>query len=224
MVNGVPKIYLNEPANDLWVREIVFPNRRNGYFIEAGAADGVRESSCFLLEKQLGWRGICIEANDQFFAKLTKSRPNSVHENVCLGNESGWVEFAVSSEKNGGNPFLSGVRQSLEERKEGGGEVLASASIVRKPAATLAELLRKHAAPKVIEYAAFDIEGNEFEALRSFPFEEYRILAMSFEVDAAVRQPLFALLERNGYREAVNPFNTKCPWESCWLHGSMPAI
>ena len=93
--NGVSKLYLNEAANDLWIRELVFPNRRDGFFVEAGAADGVGGSSCFVLERYLGWRGICIEPLDRFFADLTRNRPHSIHENVCLANESGWVDFAV---------------------------------------------------------------------------------------------------------------------------------
>ncbi|MFN7924028.1 MAG: FkbM family methyltransferase [Bryobacteraceae bacterium] len=222
-VNGVTKLYLNECCNDLWVREVVFPNRRDGYFIEAGAADGVSSSSCCLLEKHLGWRGICIEPHEGFFAKLVRNRPGSIHENVCLANEGGWVEFVSGGGETGVSPYLSGIRQSLETNKYGGGDVIAGATLVRTPAVKLVDLLRKHSAPPVIEYGAFDIEGSEFEALRAFPFDEYRILAMSFEVDASIRQPLFALLRANGYRESANPFNTEYPWESYWLHESLSA-
>jgi hypothetical protein len=44
------------------------------------------------------------------------------------------------------------------------------------------DLLRAHQAPNEIEYGAFDMEGSEFEALRSFPFGECRFLALSFEL------------------------------------------
>jgi len=220
-VNGVPKLYLNEPGNDLWIREIVFPNRRNGYFLEAGAADGIADSSCFFLEKQQGWRGICVEPHPQFFPLLAKNRPGSIHENVCLANESGWVDFAVCTQEGGMSPFLSGVRQALSETKWQGSQVLAKASIERREASTLVELLRKHCAPRQIEYGAFDIEGSEFEVLRSFPFDEYRFLALSFEVDHMSGEKLANLLASKGYHETINPFNQHCPWEKYWLHESM---
>lgn len=218
-VNGVSKIYLNEPGNDLWIREVIFPNKKNGYFVEAGAADGVSDSSCFFLEKQMGWRGICIEPHDQFFPQLIKNRPNSIHVNKCLANSGGVVDFAVSS--NGINPFVSGVREVLAAHKWGGGLVLANAEIVPKTSATLAEILREHKAPNEIDYGAFDIEGSEFEAMRSFPFDEYRFLALSFELDDATRGPLARLLADYDYCETTNPFNKNCPWERYWLHRSI---
>jgi FkbM family methyltransferase len=213
-LNGVPRLYLNECANDLWIRQIVFPDRRNGYFVEAGAADGVSGSSCYLLEAHYGWRGVCIEPNGALFDRLRRTRPNSIHENVCLAAESGHADFV---EAVGRSPLLSGVRQVLERYKSDAGEVLANGNTVCKPAATLAELLRTHQAPAVIEYGAFDIEGSELEALRSFPFDEYRFLAISLELDGAIAAETTRLLTGKGYREVQNPFNTAFPWEHYFL-------
>lgn len=218
-VNGTPKIYLNECANDLWIREVVFPGKKSGYYVEAGAADGVSDSSCFLLEKYMSWRGICIEPHDLFFSRLLETRPNSICENVCLANENGWVDFAVSSEGQAG-PYLSGVRNRVAEKWQGD-RVLANASFVRKRSALLGDLLKQHGAPKEIEYGAFDIEGSEFEAFRSFPFSEFRFLALSFEVDKAFAKQLSQLLVTNGYKKTSNPFNQTCPWEHYWLHESV---
>lgn len=218
-IDGISKIYLNEAGNDLWIREVIFPNKRNGYFVEAGAADGVTGSSCFFLEKQMGWRGICVEPHDRLFPLLVKNRPNSIHLNACIGNSSGVVDFAVSSSNM--SPCLSGVREVLATHKWGGDLVLANAEIVPKTCATLADILREHRAPDEIDYGAFDIEGSEFEAMRSFPFDEYRFLALSFELDDATREPLARLLAEHDYRETTNPFNKDCPWEKYWLHRSI---
>ncbi len=218
-IDGIPKIYLNDCANDLWIREVVFPGKKNGYFVEAGAADGMADSSCCILEKQMDWRGICIEPHDAFFERLPQNRPNSICENVCLANDNGWVEFAVSSGAHG-SPYLSGVRDRIAAKWQGD-RVLASASFVRKRSAALADLLKQHGAPKDIEYGAFDIEGSEFEALRSFPFGEYRFLALSFETDGSIAGPLARLLVTNGYKETTNRFNQDHPWERYWLHESM---
>jgi Methyltransferase FkbM domain len=217
VVNGVPKVYSNECGNDLWIREVVFPGKKNGYFVEAGAADGIRGGSCFFLERQLGWRGICIEPHDVFFANLCRSRPNSIHANVCLARENGLVDFVIAPAEGDMSPFLSGVRDVLVRYKHGGKFVAASGVTVRKPASTLVELLRTHDAPHEIEYGAFDIEGSEFEALRDFPFDEYRFLALSFEMDGSIAEPLSA----NGYVETRNPFNQDCAWEHYWLHQSI---
>lgn len=218
VVNGVKKLYVSDAANDLWIREIVFPNLRSGYFVEVGAADGMAGSSCYVLEKHFDWRGICIEPHGKLFELLTRSRSRSIHENVCVADKAGWVDFAAFDEDQGVHPCLSGIRQVLLTLKSGGDAVLEKASIVRKRAVPLADLLRKNNAPHQIEYGAFDIEGSEFEALRSFPFEEYRFLALTLEVNPSTRELLSELLQRNGYREVVNPFNQDQPWETYWLH------
>ena len=59
----------------------LFGRLRNGFFIEAGAHDGVDISNTLYLEKQLGWTGILVEPNPDTFAgsfgfqsyRLTKS-------------------------------------------------------------------------------------------------------------------------------------------------------
>ncbi len=156
-------------------------------------------SSCFQLERFLGWRGICIEPHTDFFATLTKHRRGSAHENVCLATEDGLVEYVPAGE--GESPYCSGVRDVLLNLKKSGGELAEQASAVRMPALSLASILRKHNAPAVIDYGAFDIEGSEWEALRLFPFRD--------------------LLAKNGYVEATNPLNHDCPWEFYWLHESI---
>ncbi|MEZ5354222.1 MAG: FkbM family methyltransferase [Bryobacteraceae bacterium] len=216
MVGGVRKFHWNEWANDLWIREVIFPGKRNGYFVEAGAADGVGGSSCLVLERHLGWTGICIEPSSRFFPQLKQNRPKSVCVNLCLANHGGTVDFVEARE-----PYLSGVRGALLHCKAGGEESVATGVSSRRRAAKLVDLLREHGAPRRIEYGAFDIEGSEYEALRDFPFEEYRFLALSLEVDGRIAQPITALLAANGYRETSNPFNEAGPWERYWVHESI---
>jgi hypothetical protein len=92
-VAGAQRLYLNDASNDVWIRECVFPGLRDGYFVEAGAGNGLSGSSCYILEREFGWLGLCVEPNDILFAKLAKHRPRSVHENVCLTATSRMVRF-----------------------------------------------------------------------------------------------------------------------------------
>ena|SRR5581483_7821177 len=115
---------------------------------------------------------------------------------------------------------LSGIRESLLI-KFGGPAVVASGRLVQKQALPLAEILDKHRAPNIIDYAAFDIEGSELEVLRVFPFSRYSFRALSLECDGAIHDPITRLLTGAGYREVRNPFNRTQPWERYWLHGDM---
>lgn len=209
--------YYNETNNDRWIVEYVFPGKKEGYFLEVGAANGKAASSCYVLEQEFGWTGICVEPNDYFFEQLVVNRPNSICEKVCLSNRSGSLTFIEGSEDTV-SPYLSGVKSNLEQVKYQGKEVVQKGRAVEKEATTLEALLKKYNAPKVIDYAAFDIEGSELDVLEVFPFDEYRFLALSLECDSSIRAPISQLLSANGYRQIKNPFNRDKPWEIYWLH------
>lgn len=209
--------YYNETNNDRWIAEYVFPGKRNGYFLEIGAANGKAASSCYVLEQEFGWTGICVEPNDYFFEQLVDNRPNSTCEKVCLSNRVGNVIFIEGSEDTV-SPYLSGIKSNLEQVKHQGKEVVQKGRAVEKEATTLEALLKKHQAPNIIDYAAFDIEGSELDVLEVFPFDQYRFLALSLECDHSIRASLSQLLSANGYRQIKNPFNRDKPWEIYWLH------
>lgn len=221
-VAGATRLYLNDARNDVWIRECVFPGLRDGYFIEAGAGDGFGGSSCYILERELGWRGLCVEPNDSLFAELAVRRPGSIHENVCLTATSRTVRYIATGEGNL-HPHFSGIRENLLMFKNGGNQVVAEGREISKTGTPLADLLGKHGAPSMIDYAALDLEGSELEVLSSFPFGEYHFRALSMECDHSIWHSMTKILEPAGYREVLNPFNLNCPWERYWLHASTDA-
>ena len=60
-------------GQDVWLLSHL-NNKRNGYFIEAGAGDGIRLSNTYLLEKDYSWNGICVEAYQPLYEKLKNNR------------------------------------------------------------------------------------------------------------------------------------------------------
>lgn len=212
--------YFNETYNDRWIVEYAFPGKTNGYFVEAGAANGREASSCYVLETQLGWRGLCIEPNEQFYQQLVQNRPNSICEKVCLSDRHETVTFILADADPDVAPYISGVKENLENYKWEGDKIAATGKQISLPAVPLVALLRKHHAPKVIDFAAFDIEGSELKVIESFPFEEYTFLSLSVEADPWVWEPMLKRLQQYGYREVPNPFCDKS-WEHYCLHKSM---
>jgi FkbM family methyltransferase len=210
--------YQNETHNDRWIVEYVFPGKRDGYFIEAGAANGKDASSCYLLETEFDWRGICIEPNPGFFAQLQETRPQSHCEQVCLSDRAETVTYMQAE-----SPYLNGVKANLERYKWEGTKVVEAGIAVEMAAVPLADLLRKHHAPAIIDYAAFDIEGSELTVLEAFPFDQYRFLALSVEADEWVWERLCKHLQPHGYQPIGNPFNPDLVWEKYWVHESVLA-
>lgn len=202
--------------NDRWIAEVVFPGLRAGYFLEVGAADGIVGSSCYVLEKELGWRGICIEGHPGLAQRLPAQRPGSLCFPWVLSGQPGEVDFVVGG-GHGPLPFLSGVRTHLENHKSGADAILRAGTSTRRRAALLADVLAEAQAPALIDYAAFDIEGSELPVLESFPFDRYRFRALSLECDWRIWHPITDILSGQGYREVHNPFNRIRPWERYWL-------
>ena len=208
--------YRSSTGNDRWICEEVFPGLRNGYFLEAGAADGLQDSSCHFLEAHLNWTGVCVEAHPCFAAPLFANRPGSRCFSLGLAETAGSMEFLVGEEATQ-MAFHTGIADSLLQCKSKAEAILQAGRPVSLPVLPLADVLEQAQAPAIIDYAAFDIEGSELRVLRDFPFERYRFRALSLECDWKIWPDITQLLEGNHYREVKNPFNREQPWERYWL-------
>ena len=53
--------------------------KRNGFFVELGSQHPRSINNTFILERELGWRGIMVEADARYQSSYEKERPNSYH-------------------------------------------------------------------------------------------------------------------------------------------------
>jgi len=177
------RLSLAQAGQDYWVYGEVFNERRGGYFVDVGAYDGVNLSNTYLLEQRYGWNGICIEANDLIFDSLRNNR-NALCVNSCIDSTDQIVSFVQSS-------VMGGIVAPDCDNKSAAGLPVAQIK-----AETLATVLNRQAAPKLIEYLSIDIEGAEDRALLDFPFGEYTFICMTVERPSAA---LRRVLSENDY-------------------------
>tara|TARA_B100000405_G_scaffold302491_1_gene265928 strand:- start:1653 stop:2339 length:687 start_codon:yes stop_codon:yes gene_type:complete len=186
---------------DLWVLEF-FQNKRNGVFLDIGAFDGVNLSNTYLLEKNYGWTGLCVEANSATFEKLKKSR-NCVCVNEMLSNKAGKVvslqrmgELSFGDSKNVFNIDVDEMRNAHAD---------LDTSIEHHVTNTLVNVLETNGIPKIIDYLSIDVEGMELEILENFDFAKYHVNLITIEHNAAhigmkYRNELHDLLSAKGFR------------------------
>lgn len=156
--------------------------RTGGYFIDIGAADGVELSNTYALERRLGWRGLCVEADPDTYQKLRGNR-RCACLNLCLDAQRGSVRFTS------GRGFFGGI--VAEDTDNPTAEEATSV-----PAVTLRDLIEEHAVPATIDYLSIDVEGAEDRVMSTFPFATHKFLAATIERPGeALRQRL----AREGY-------------------------
>lgn len=180
-------------GQDRWVVERVLPGKRGGYFVEAGAAP---LSNTLALERHFGWTGIAVEPHPVEFEAVKRER-RCIAEQVCLTDSLTEVEFVINETV----PWASGIRgtvgDDLQRAHYGEGAVTKT---VRLPGVPLWELLRRHDAPRRVDYLSLDIEGAEWLALKDFPFGECSFNCMTIERGARDYLKLRRKLLGEGYR------------------------
>lgn len=148
-------------------------NKKNGYFVDIGANDGITLSNTYLLEKNFDWTGICSEPNPQIFNQLLKNRPNShCNSNAVYSESNQKLLFSITRDS-----LFSGITEFITLYKE----KLVNSSTVSVETISLADLLKKFNAPQSIDYLSIDTEGSEFEILKNFPFQEYHFKIIHIE-------------------------------------------
>lgn len=145
-----------------------FERKRNGFFVEIGALDGVRFSNTYLLESQYEWQGILIEANPAQAELCKVNRPNSKVAGVAVTSPA-LAGKELSLTVVDGFEALSTfdlVQSSHEtiERHRAAGEKL-DVFEVKVPARTIDDVLIELGCPSSFDVLSIDIEGHEVEAL-----------------------------------------------------------
>ncbi len=128
-------------------------------FLDVGSYDG-RHLSNTLFFEELGWRGICVEADPAAFKTLVQNR-KCICVNVACSDHEGSVEFF--SEEN--RPMGTTSAQAAEKLKAGWNFQAAGAQTI--PARTVDSLLREHGMPQV-DFVSIDVDGGEVDVLKGF--------------------------------------------------------
>ncbi|HEV8695606.1 MAG TPA: FkbM family methyltransferase [Lysobacter sp.] len=180
--------------------------KRNGYFVEFGATDGVKISNTCLLERDYGWTGIVAEPARCWHAALKANRKCHV-ETKCVWSQSGLrLPFNETRE-----PVLSTLDQysasdgHARNRKNGTQYEIETISLL--------DLLQKYDAPRTIDYLSIDTEGSEYEILSHFDFDRYRFRLITCEHNnSPMRQKLFDLLTSKGYERRHETISVCDDW------------
>ena len=173
--------YYSQVGQDAYLNEHYFHNKKNGFFVDIGAHNGVTHSNSFFFERELGWHGICIEPLGYVFEKLKRNR-RCICLNVCISNHGPLVDFI---QVQGLPQMLSGMVHTydprhLERLKKEVEFTKGRYDIMSCPALSFEQMVQKYQVTH-IDYLSVDTEGSEFEILISIDFNTVSIFAISVE-------------------------------------------
>lgn len=138
-------------------------SQQGGYFVEAGANDGMTQSNTLLLERKFGWRGLLVEPCIQSYNKCKMIRGNNplntvVHGALVSSDDIKTVsgDFVATANTVDYDSLMNSI---------GGTRKRENRPLVEVPSYTLSALYKQYNLPN-IDLMSLDVEGYEIEVLK----------------------------------------------------------
>ena len=178
-------------------------NFRRGFFVEAGANDGLTQSNTYYLERYMGWRGMLVEPVPELAEKCRTNRPRCIVESCALVSAD-YREPTVPLRYANLMTVVEGAFKSKDDEDK---HIDAGCDLqqvhtysLQAPAATLSGLLDKHGVRRV-DLLSLDVEGYELNALKGLDLARHAPRYMLIE--ARYRDEIDAYLDRLYHPVAV---------------------
>ena len=184
----------------------VLKGKRNGFFVEFGAADGLSLSNTFHLEQEYAWKGIVAEPARSWHKALRANR-NCVVDQSCI--------WSVSGERLSFNEAPDAVLSTVDARSgdDSHGDARQGGRRYMVDTLSLNDLLEKHEAPREIDYLSVDTEGTELDILGNFDFDRYQIRVITVEHNHTTqREQLHSLLSAKGFQRKFQALSRFDDW------------
>jgi FkbM family methyltransferase len=194
-------MFRSQDHQDEYVETTIFKGYQNGFFVDVGANDGVSLNNTFYFENNNHWTGINIEPIKGVFDKLVLNRPNCVNLNCAVCNEDGETEFLCNT---GYTEMISGIKNTFDPRHlnrlhSENNEMGSSTEVIKVNTKRLDTIFKENHVSHV-NYLSIDVEGAEFEVIKSIDFENVFIDVIGFENNYNdVSIPIVSYLENKNF-------------------------
>jgi FkbM family methyltransferase len=180
--------------------------KRDGYFVEIGAYNGVDLSNTYLLEKTFGWSGLLVEPNPEHRASIEASRSAAFSDRCVTGKSGERLSFWVT-EASGLSSLASHATRDVhaEWRKKSYREIEVHSI-------SLNDLLEEFKAPPDIAYMSIDTEGNESDILAKFDFRRWRPYCLTIEHNNTHEAAIDEIMLARGYRRRFKELSDCDGW------------
>ena len=194
-------MFNSQDNQDKYLETNIFKGYKNGFYVDVGAHNGISINNTLYFEKNNNWTGINIEPIKKVFDNLVINRPNNINLNCAVCNNDGETEFLCNT---GYTEMISGIKdyfdvrhlQRLQYENKQHGSITKVIKVETKKLETI--LNENHISH--INYLSIDVEGAEFEVIKSINFDKVFIDVIGFENNYNnVSVPIVEYLQNKGF-------------------------
>ncbi len=175
-------MFYSQYGQDEYLETHIFKGYKNGVYVDVGAHDGVTLNNTLYFEKNNGWTGINVEPIKTVFDKLVINRPNNINLNYAVCNNDGECDFLCNI---GYTEMLSGIKSNFDARHlariDRENNSRGSTTQVIKVQTKKLETILDENSISHINYLSIDVEGAEFDVIKSINFDKVFIDVIEFE-------------------------------------------
>lgn len=169
-------------SQDLYLDKNIFKGFKNGIFVDVGAHDGISLNNTLYFEKKSNWNGINIEPIKNIYDLLVSNRPNCININSAIFDKEIEVDFIQNT---GYTEMLSGIKETyhIKHKQRLDREIISmggKSEIIKIKTKRLENILDENKITHV-NLLSIDVEGAEFEVIKSIDFDKVFIDVIVFE-------------------------------------------
>jgi FkbM family methyltransferase len=168
-------------------------NKKNGFYVDVGAHHPHRFSNTHLCYLQ-GWRGINIDANVEAIALFRETRPKDINVSIGVGEKAEKLTFYIFNEP-ALNTFDAKVAQNVVNNTPY--KIIGERIVEVMPLSQLLDIYLPKG--QGIDFLSVDVEGKDFDVLKSNDWSKYIPLCVLVEIHSG-----FARKEGFSFDEVLN--------------------
>ena len=180
MKNIFKKIYYNKYTKTSYsisgvdlIIDRMFSKMKKGIYIDLGCNHPIKHNNTYLLYKR-GWEGINIDSDKKSIQEFNKLRKNDYNVNELVSSKKNKIKYYFYHERSALNtvdPFIVKKRKAKPNK------------IINRETNTLNSIIENSPYKKSkINLLSVDIENHEYEALKKFNFNKYKIDCVVIEL------------------------------------------
>jgi FkbM family methyltransferase len=147
----------------------VFEEQQIGFYVDVGAHHPRRFSNTYLFYKR-GWRGINIDAMPGSMYSFNKVRPRDTNLEFGVAEQKAKLDFYIFNE-----PALNGFSRNLSHERHAAESSYLIKNVIKVDVFPLYEILDQYLpSSQSIDFMSVDVEGLDFQVLKSNDWSRYR--------------------------------------------------